>query len=92
MPSKFHVLHSLCRFPEDSECRNWEIPDISQRLQRALHSAAPGIGYFDLTPALVEAAKSQGLPYYRDDEHWLPEGHRVAAQAISQYLAAGGTP
>jgi SGNH hydrolase-like domain, acetyltransferase AlgX len=92
VPSKYRVLHSLCQFPEDSVCRDWVLPDTSQRLQSGLRSVSPDIGYLDLTPYLVEAAKTQGLPYYRDDEHWSPEGHRVVAQVINQYLAATGSP
>ena len=80
-------MHDLCQFSEDSECRNWVLPDMPERLQSALHSISPGIGYLDLTPYLVEAAKAGELPYYRDDEHWTPAGHTVAAEAISRYLS-----
>jgi hypothetical protein len=89
VPSKYRVLHTMCQFPEDSVCRDWALPDLPQRFQAALQSASPNIGYLDLTPSLVEAARTQGLPYYRDDEHWSPEGHKVVAQVINQYLAAG---
>jgi len=91
VPSKYRVLHALCQFPEDSVCRDWVLPDLSTRFQAALQSVSPRIGYLDLTPSLVEAAKTQGLPYYRDDEHWSPEGHKVVAQVINQYLSATGT-
>jgi len=34
-------------------------------------------------------------PYYPDDDHWSPEGHQIAAEAINDYLSSidgGGTP
>ena len=86
VPTKFRVLHDLCQFSETSECRNWVLPDLSERLQSALAAISPAIGYFDLTPVLVNAARTEEFPYYRDDEHWSPEGHKVAATAIHQYL------
>ena len=92
VPTKFRVLHDLCRFSEDSDCRNWTLPDMPERLQTALHSVAPEVGYLDLTPYLVEAAKTTEFPYYRDDEHWTPAGHTVAADAISHYLASTKSP
>ena len=86
VPTKFRVMHDLCQFSDSSECRNWVLPDMPERLESALHSISPAIGYLDLTPYLVEAAKTGALPYYRDDEHWTPEGHKVAAEVISRYL------
>jgi hypothetical protein len=92
VPTKFRVLHDLCQFADNSECRNWVLPDMSKRLQSALHSTAPEIGYLDLTPSLVQAARTTESPYYRDDEHWTPLGHKVAADAISRYLQAASNP
>ncbi|MGO9519603.1 MAG: alginate O-acetyltransferase AlgX-related protein [Candidatus Korobacteraceae bacterium] len=86
VPTKFRVMHDLCQFSENSECRNWTRSDMPERLMSALHSISPDIGYLDLTPYLVEAAKTGALPYYRDDEHWTPAGHKVAAETISHYL------
>jgi lysophospholipase L1-like esterase len=86
VPTKFRVLHDLCQFADNSECRNWALPDMPERLQSALRSISPGIGFLDLTPYLVEAAKTAEFPYYRDDEHWTPAGHKVAAEALSHYL------
>jgi len=48
------------------------------------------MGYFDLTPALVDAAKRGELTYYPDDVHWSPEGQKVAAEAINSYLLSTG--
>ncbi len=88
VPTKFRVLHDLCQFSADSDCRNWTLPPLSEQLQKALYSISPDIGYLDLTPYLVDAAKTEGFPYYRDDEHWNPTGHQAAAKAISHYLQA----
>jgi hypothetical protein len=88
VPTKFRVLHDLCRFSETSDCRTWVLSDLSERLRSALAGVSPNIGYVDLTPYLVNAAKTEQLPYYRDDEHWSPEGHKVAASVINQYLAS----
>ena len=40
----------------------------------------------DLTPDLLNATKAGVLPYYPDDIHWSPDGHRIAATAINGYL------
>lgn len=92
VPTKFRVLHSLCQFAEGSECRNWVPNDMPERLQSALQSLAPMVGYLDLTPSLVQAAKTEAFPYYRDDEHWTPEGHKIAAAAIRDYLLRNYLP
>ena len=86
IPTKFRVLHSLCQFPPESQCSKWLLNDLPARLPSALRSASLDIGYLDLTSYLVEAARTEGLPYYRDDEHWSPEGHKVAAKAINDYI------
>jgi lysophospholipase L1-like esterase len=87
VPSKFRVFRPFCRFPEQSECRNWIPNDMSERLADGLGSISPDIGYLDLTPYLIDGMKTGILPYYPDDEHWSPEGHRIAAEAIDEYLA-----
>jgi SGNH hydrolase-like domain, acetyltransferase AlgX len=91
VPTEFRVLHDLCQFADNSECRNWALPDMPERLQRALQAISPQIGYLDLTPYLVEAARTAEFPYYRDDEHWTPAGHKVAAETMSHYLKMAGS-
>jgi hypothetical protein len=34
----------------------------------------------------MDTVKGGTLPYYADDEHWSPEGHKVAAETINDYL------
>jgi hypothetical protein len=88
VPEKFRVFHDFCRFPEESKCRTWVPNDLPERLRRLVGSAAPQVGFLDLTPELAKAVKMGALPYYPDDEHWSPEGHRIAATAINAYLVS----
>ena len=87
VPAKFRVLHDFCRFPSESEARNWTPNDMPEQLQRGLQTAAPAVEFLDLTPYLVAATERGELPYYPDDEHWSPAGHKIAAQAIGEYLS-----
>jgi hypothetical protein len=88
VPDKFRVLHEFCRFPKESECRNWPMNDMPERMEKAVRSISPDIGYLDLTSKLVDAARRGVLPYYSDDEHWSPEGHEIAAATINGYLSS----
>jgi len=92
VPTKFRVFRPFCRFPQESECRNWVLNDLPERFQRAVESISPDIGYLDLTPKLTDAAATGVLPYYPDDAHWSPDGHRIAAEAINEYLLATQKP
>jgi SGNH hydrolase-like domain, acetyltransferase AlgX len=92
IPDKFRVFHNLCSFPEASECRNWTVNDLPERMRRAVTSIASDIGYLDLTSHFAEAVKKGQLPYYADDAHWSPEGHRVAADEINDYLSSTLVP
>lgn len=86
VPTKFRVFRDYCQFPLQSECRNWAVNDLPERLKKAVTSISPDIGFLDLTPRLSEDAKNGALPYYSDDDHWSPEGHKIAAEAISDYV------
>ena len=88
IPTAFRAVHRFCQFRPESECRNWVVNDMPARLQRAVASISSEIGYLDLTPSFEAAAKSGLLPYYRDDSHWSEEGHRIAAEALHEYLSA----
>jgi hypothetical protein len=87
-PDKFRVFHHFCSFPEASECRNWVVNDLPERMRQGITSIAPDIGYIDLTPNLVDAVKRGQVPYYPDDAHWSPEGHQIAADAVNEYLSS----
>jgi hypothetical protein len=88
VPDKFRVFHSYCQFPPESECRSWPMNDMPERIQKAVRSISPDIGYLDLTSKLVDTVKSGMLPNYSDDEHWSPEGHKVAAEAINAFIVS----
>ncbi len=48
-----------------------------------------GIAALDLLPVLREAHASSSVPlYYRKNPHWTAEGHRVAAEALAEFLSA----
>jgi hypothetical protein len=88
VPDKFRVLHEFCKFSQESECRYWPMNDMPVRVEKAVRSISPDIGYLDLTSKLVDTARTGVLPYYSDDEHWSPVGHKVAADAINSYLSS----
>lgn len=87
IPMKFRALRSHCRFPAESECRNWVLTDMPERLRSAVGPVSPQIGYLDLTQCLSDVVKQGELPYYPDDDHWSPVGQKAAAEAIDRYLA-----
>lgn len=89
-PMKFRVFHGVCQFPQESECRNWALTDLPERLRKAVGSVSSDIGYLDLTPSLVDALRQGRVPYYPDDDHLAPEGHKIAAEAINDYLLSTG--
>jgi len=86
IPEKFRVFRSSCAFPAGSECSTWAVNDVPERLQKAVGAASPTTEYLDLTSALIDGVKRGELPYYRDDAHWTEAGHRIAAEAIHDYL------
>jgi hypothetical protein len=73
-------------FPAKSECRNWVLTDLPERLREAVGPLSAEVGYRDLTPDLVSAFKKGDFPYFTDDDHWSPSGNRIAAEAINRYL------
>ncbi len=87
IPTKFRVYRSFCQFPKGSECPNWVLNDLPDRLEHAVKSISPEIGYLNLTPDLMNAVQKGVMPYYPDDDHWSPEGNKVAAEAIHRYLS-----
>ena len=92
VPDKFRVFHEFCRYPQESECRNWRMTDMAERLEKKVRTISPDIGYLDLTSKLVDGAGAGILPYFSDDEHWSPDGHRMAAEAIHDYLTSTAKP
>lgn len=87
IPTKFRVYHRFCQFSQESECRNWVLNDLPDRLKQAVKAISPHIGYLDLTPNLVDAVARGVVPYHADDDHWTPEGQEMAAEATNNYLS-----
>lgn len=50
-----------------------------------------GILFLNLAPHLIEYKKTSGRsPYYRIDDHWNKDGHRVTAEAVKSFLKEKG--
>ena len=92
VPDKFRVLHKFCEYPRESECRNWTVNDMPERIEKAIRSISADVGYLDLTSSLVDATLRGILPYYSDDEHWSPQGHKIAAEALNEYMRSLSIP
>jgi hypothetical protein len=92
IPAKFRVYHDLCRFADDSPCRDWPIDDLPDVMAKAVGEIAPGIGFVDLTGPMRDSARAGGLVYLPDDTHWSAEGHDVAARAIAECIAGRPAP
>jgi lysophospholipase L1-like esterase len=60
--------------------RDFDLEGPQEHLSR--FAARAGIEMIDLLPLLRQEARSRPL-YYRADNHWNEEGHRIAAQAIA---------
>jgi hypothetical protein len=91
IPSKFRAFRDSCEFPPRSECRNWVLTDLPERLRDAVlrpseATSQAAVDYLDLTPDMQSAARRGDFPYYLDDGHWSPTGNRIAAEAIGRRL------
>lgn len=72
--------------------RPWEPSGQPSEIARAIRSVCEenDLDFIDLTPSLISEAKralGRGeMLWWRDDSHWNPEGHRVAARIIEETL------
>jgi hypothetical protein len=87
IPDQFRVFHSFIQTTPGSELEHWRVNDAPARLEQGLHEVSPDVGFLDLTPEMVSAVKNGDVPYFTDDNHWNPEGQRLAAEAIDSYLS-----
>jgi hypothetical protein len=92
IPDQFRVFHSFVQTPPGSELEHWTVNDTPARLEQGLREASPEIGFLDLTPVMVAAVKGGVVPYFTDDNHWNPDGQRLAAEAIDSYLTHSEQP
>jgi len=65
---------------------NWDLDAPNRRLDAFL--AAQNIPYLDLLPIFRQAAAQPDAPplHFQHDQHWTVEGHRLAAEAIHDFL------
>ena len=61
--------------------------DVDAVAAAVLAAAPPSLNVLDLTPSIRAGAEDEEL-YYRFDAHWNPEGHRVAAEAMAEFMAS----
>jgi hypothetical protein len=86
IPEKFRVFQPFCRFPKESECRNWTLNDLPDQLERGIRSSVREARYLDLTPVFRDLTTRGTLPFERDDTHWSAAGEQAAAEAINNQL------
>ena len=65
---------------------SWDLDAPNRRLNSFL--AAHEIPHLDLLPVFGDAAAESGAPrlHFRHDQHWTEAGHRLAAEAIQEFL------
>ncbi|RME71973.1 MAG: hypothetical protein D6784_14305 [Chloroflexi bacterium] len=68
----------------------WDLDLPNRRLSAILEQE--GIPYLDLLPVFRKAASRPDTPplHFRHDQHWTPAGHRLAAEAIHDFLLDRG--
>jgi len=86
VPTKYRIYNGIVETEPDSEIVNWTVNDLPTRLHETIAGISDDIGFIDLTPLFLEEAEKGAMLYYADDSHWTPEGHQIAAQAISDHL------
>ncbi len=86
IPNKFRVYKNACRFEPQSECSSWVLNDLPGRFKAMISGISDQIGYVDLTPALTGAAMKGSMVHFGDDEHWSPEGHRIVAEVVNDFI------
>jgi hypothetical protein len=64
----------------------WDLEAPNRRLTGFL--TAQNIAHLDLLPIFREAAARPDTPplHFRHDQHWTVAGHRLAAEAIGDFL------
>jgi len=63
----------------------WGIPKAQTRIINALEERK--IKYLDLLPVFTkEASRIPSLLYFKENEHWTPEGHQLVSNTIKDYF------
>lgn len=82
MPSKYRVLHELCRWPPGSGLAD-PAPNLSPlRAGVARWASDHGVPHLDLTAPMQAAARAGRIPYFPGDTHPNQLGHELAASQI----------
>jgi len=90
VPSRMEVCDrdwELTQLKFGIDPQRWDRRAVIASLRDALGDDAPML---DLTPALRRAEGLFQGPYYVDDGHWNPRGHRVAAAELESFLRREG--
>jgi hypothetical protein len=86
-PTKFRVYGRFTEFDDNARPREWVVNNLPDEIEAIVRENLPAAEFIDLTSIFVEHAGKGSLVYFPDwDTHWSPEGHRVAAYAISEAL------
>ena len=92
IPSKWQVhAEDWAAFIEENDIDDegdWDLEQPNERLVRIARRHE--LPVLDLLPKLREAAEDGKRLYYREDVHWTPEGHAVAADALDEYIRQSG--
>ena len=86
VPTKFRVYKEFAEFDSHARSRYWVVNGLPKMLEAVVRKKMPEAGFLDLTPAFKEQARRGSLVYFPYDSHWSPEGHRVAAAAIADFV------
>ena len=86
-PTKFRVYKDFVEFDSQAQSRYWVTNNLPKEIEAMIHEELPDAGFLDLTTAFVEQALQRPLLYFEYDSHWSPEGHRVAATAIANFMS-----
>ena len=86
-PTKFRVYKDFVEFDPQAQPRYWVTNNLPTVIEAIVHEDLPEAGFLDLTTALVGQALHGPLLYKDYDSHWSPEGHRVAATAIANFMS-----
>jgi hypothetical protein len=91
IPSKMEVddadWEAAC-IQYDIDPKRWSREAVIRRLEES--GRRGGFPVLDLTPALRAGNGSLHRAYLRLDRHWNSRGHRIAADAVADYLRATG--
>ena len=87
IPIKFRIYSGFVKFHANAQPLNRVNNDLPKMLEAIVREEIPSGKFLVLTPAFIEEARHGSLVYFPGyDTHWSPEGHRVAADAIANFL------